>query len=318
MSIAHPTDAGAPGMSAAPAGPATSRPGSRGSANNKQGKRHYGTHIFLIVMAAIWLVPLVWTIFTALRPKADTDKYGYFSVNGTFNLDNFVQAWAQGGFAKLFWNSVLITVPSVILILLFASMMAFAVSRVNWKFNITLLIMFTAGNLLPPQVLAAPLFEMFRHLELPYAFSDSGNLLNTYVSVIAVDTAFQIGFVTFVLSNYMKSLSPELTEAALVDGAGVWRQYWDIILPLCRPALAAMGTLEVIFIYNDFFWPLLFIQSGDRLPVTTAVNNLQGQFLSNYNLIAAGAMITAVPALIIYLLLQRHFVAGLTLGSSKG
>ena len=81
-----------------------------------------------------------------------------------------------------------------------------------------------------------------------------------------MNTAFQIGFCTFVLSNYMKALSAELTEAALVDGAGVWRQYWDIILPLCRPALAALGTLEVIFIYNDFFWPLLFIQSGDRLP----------------------------------------------------
>ena len=87
--------------------------------------------------------------------------------------------------------------------------------------------------------------------------------------MIAVDTAFQIGFCTFVLSNYMKALPPELTEAALVDGAGVWRQYWNIILPLCRPALAALGTLEVIFIYNDFFWPLLFIQSGDRLPITT-------------------------------------------------
>ncbi|WP_426299644.1 carbohydrate ABC transporter permease [Arthrobacter sp. R-11] len=282
------------------------------------GKRHYGTHIFLTVMAVMWLIPLGWSLFTALRPKADTDKYGYFSVGGTFNFDNFIQAWTQGGFSKYFLNSVLITVPSVLLTLLFASMMAFAVSRVSWKFNITLLIMFTAGNLLPPQVLAAPLFEMFKHLTLPYSFSDSGNLLNTYISVIAVDTAFQIGFCTFVLSNYMKALSSDLTEAALVDGAGIWRQYWNIILPLCRPALAALGTLEVIFIYNDFFWPLLFIQSGDRLPVTTAINNLQGQFLSNYNLLAAGATITVIPTLIIYLVLQRQFVAGLTLGSSKG
>ncbi|WP_120521874.1 carbohydrate ABC transporter permease [Arthrobacter celericrescens] len=284
----------------------------------KAGKRHYGTHIFLAVMAVMWLIPLLWSVYTALRPKADTDKYGYFSVGGAFNFDNFIQAWTQGGFSKYFMNSLLITVPSVLLTLLFASMMAFAVSRVSWKFNVTLLIMFTAGNLLPPQVLAAPLFEMFKHLTLPYSFSDSGNLLNTYISVIAVDTAFQIGFCTFVLSNYMKALSSDLTEAALVDGAGIWRQYWNIILPLCRPALAALGTLEVIFIYNDFFWPLLFIQSGDRLPVTTAINNLQGQFLSNYNLIAAGAMITLIPTLIIYLVLQRQFVAGLTLGSSKG
>ncbi|MDQ0634087.1 multiple sugar transport system permease protein [Arthrobacter pascens] len=283
-----------------------------------KGKRHYGTHIFLAVMAVIWLIPLAWSLFTALRPKGDTDKYGYFSLQGAFNFDNFIQAWNQGGFSRYFWNSVLITVPTVLLTLFFASLMAFAVSRFNWKFNITLLIMFTAGNLLPPQVLAAPLFEMFKHFNLPYWFSDSGNLLNTYISVIAVDMAFQIGFVTFVLSNYMRALSPDLTEAALVDGASVWTQYWSIILPLTRPALAAMATLEVIFIYNDFFWPLLFIQSGDRLPVTTAINNLQGTFLSNYNLIAAGAMITAIPTLIIYVILQRHFVAGLTLGSSKG
>ncbi|HVW00976.1 MAG TPA: carbohydrate ABC transporter permease [Planctomycetaceae bacterium] len=282
-------------------------------------KRHrWGTVLFILVMAIMWLLPLVWALYTSLRPKADTDKYGYFSIGGTFNFQNYVDAWTQGGFPTYFGNSVIITVPSVLLILFFASMMAFAVSRFSWRFNITLLIMFTAGNLLPPQVLAAPLFELFKHTNLPYWISDSGSLLNTYVSVIAVNTAFQIGFCTFVLSNFMKAIPHELTEAGRVDGASVWRQYWNIILPLTRPALAALGTLEVIFIYNDYFWPLIFIQSGDRLPVTTAINNLQGQFLSNYNLLAAGAMITVIPTLIIYLVLQRQFVAGLTLGASKG
>jgi multiple sugar transport system permease protein len=291
---------------------------SRPAARKKKQRPKYGTHLFLIVMAIVWLIPLAWALFTALRPKADTDKYGYFSFGGAFNFDNFVTAWNQGGFANYFGNSVIITVPTVVLTLLFASMMAFAVSRFSWKFNVTLLIAFTAGNLLPPQVLAAPLFEMFKHFSLPYSVSDSGNLLNTYTAVIAVDTAFQIGFCTFVLSNYMKALPQDLTEAAFVDGAGVWRQYWGIIMPLTRPAFAALGTLEVIWIYNDFFWPLLFIQSGNRLPVTTAIHNLQGQFLSNYNLLAAGAMITVIPTLIIYILLQKQFVAGLTLGASKG
>jgi len=279
---------------------------------------HYATHIFLTVMAVMWMIPLGWALFTALRPKADTDKYGYFSLGGAFNFNNFATAWNQGGFPRYFMNSLIITVPTIILVLLLSSMMAFAVSRVSWKFNITLLIMFTAGNLLPPQVLATPLFEMFKLIQLPYWFSDSGSLLNTYLSVIIANTAFQIGFCTFVLSNYMKALSADLTEAALVDGAGIWRQYTAIIMPLCKPAIAALATLELIFIYNDYFWPLLFIQSGDRLPVTTAINNLQGTFLSNYNLLAAGATITVIPTLIIYLLLQRQFVEGLTLGSSKG
>ncbi len=289
-----------------------------GGGTRKKQRPRFGTHLFLIVMSIVWLIPLAWTVFTALRPKADTDKYGYFSFGGAFNFDNFVTAWNQGGFATYFGNSIIITIPTVILTLLFASMMAFAVSRFSWKFNVTLLIMFTAGNLLPPQVLATPLFEMFKHFPLPYSVSDSGNLLNTYTAVIAVNTAFQIGFCTFVLSNYMKALPQDLTEAAFVDGAGVWRQYWGIIVPLTRPAFAALGTLEVIFIYNDFFWPLLFIQSGNRLPVTTAIKNLQGQFLSNYNLLAAGAMITVIPTLIIYLVLQKQFVSGLTLGASKG
>ncbi|BCT77513.1 ABC transporter permease [Sinomonas cyclohexanicum] len=281
-------------------------------------KRHYATHLVLLVLAVMWLLPLAWSLYTALRPIESTNEHGYFSIAGPYNFDNFVTAWNQGGFTQYFWNSFLITVPAVLLTLFFASLMAFAVSRVSWKFNVTLLILFTAGNLLPPQVLAAPLFQMFKQLNVPYWFSDSGTLLNTYISVIVVDTAFQIGFCTFVLSNYMKALSQDLTEAALVDGAGIWTQYWSIIMPLCRPAFAALGTLEVIFIYNDFFWPLLFIQSGDRLPVTTAINNLQGVFLSNYNLLAAGATITVIPTLVIYLVLQRQFVAGLTLGSSKG
>lgn len=289
------------------------------STGKRHGKRpHWGTLIFITVMSVMWLLPLLWTLYTALRPKADTDKYGYFSLAGTFNFQNFIDAWNQGGFATYFGNSAIITIPAVLLTLFFASMMAFAVSRYSWRFNVTLLIMFTAGNLLPPQVLATPLFELFKHITLPYFISDSGSLLNTYVSVIAVNTAFQIGFCTFVLSNFMKAIPHELTEAARVDGASVWRQYWNVIMPLARPALAALGTLEVIFIYNDFFWPLIFIQSGDRLPVTTAINNLQGVFVSDYNLIAAGATITVIPTLIIYLALQRQFVAGLTLGASKG
>ncbi|RAN72765.1 ABC transporter permease [Bacillus sp. SRB_336] len=291
---------------------------SKDAVGHGRSRPHYGTHIFLTVMAVMWMVPLGWALFTALRPKADTDKYGYFSLGGAFNFDNFAQAWTQGGFPRYFMNSLIITVPTIILVLLCSSMMAFAVSRVSWKFNVTLLIMFTAGNLLPPQVLATPLFEMFKLIQLPYWFSDSGSLLNTYISVIIANTAFQIGFCTFVLSNYMKALSSDLTEAALVDGAGIWRQYVSIIMPLCKPAIAALATLELIFIYNDYFWPLLFIQSGDRLPVTTAINNLQGTFLSNYNLLAAGATITVIPTLVIYLALQRQFVAGLTLGASKG
>ena len=130
--------------------------------------------------------------------------------------------------------------------------------------------------------------------------------------------AFQIGFCVFVLSNYMKTLPHELNEAALVDGAGVWRQYWQITMPLCRPALAALATLEVTWIYNDFFWALVLMRSGDKFPVTSALNNLRGQFFTDYNLLAAGSVLVALPTLIVFFVLQKQFVSGLTLGATKG
>ena len=116
----------------------------------------------------------------------------------------------------------------------------------------------------------------------------------------------------------MRTISRELTEAALVDGAPVWRIYWSVILPICRPALAALATLEFTFIYNDFFWALLLMKSGDKRPITSALNNLQGQFFTDTNLLAAGALLAAIPSILVFLALQRHFVSGIALGSTKG
>ena len=104
----------------------------------------------------------------------------------------------------------------------------------------------------------------------------------------------------------------------MVDGASVWRQFWQMTLPLCRPPLAALATLEVTWIYNEFFWATVLMQSGDKYPVTSSLNNLRGQFFTDNNLVAAGSLIVAVPTLAIYFALQTHFVAGLTLGATKG
>ena len=107
-------------------------------------------------------------------------------------------------------------------------------------------------------------------------------------------------------------------EAALVDGASVWRTFWSVIVPLIRPALAALATLEFPFIYNDYFWAIVLMQTGSKRPITSSLSNLQGLFFTDNNLIAAGAVLVALPTIIVYLLLQRHFVRGLTLGAAKG
>ena len=129
---------------------------------------------------------------------------------------------------------------------------------------------------------------------------------------------FQMGFCVFVLANFMRTLPQEILEAAIVDGAGVWTQFWRITLPLCRPALAALATLEFTWVYNDFLWALIFISNPDKLPITSSLNNLRGQFFTDYNLLAAGSVLVALPTVLVFLLLQRHFISGLTLGSTKG
>jgi len=275
-------------------------------------------YAFLTFMAVTWLFPLIWAIYAALRPYSDVLKNGYISLPSSLSVDNFFKAWDQGNFPQFYLNSLIVTVPAVIVTLLLASMVAFAVSRFSWRFNLVVLMLFTAGNLLPPQVIIVPLYRLYLFLPVPQPLSDNGILYDQFIGIILIHVAFQTGFCVFVLSNYMKTLSKELTEAALVDGAPVSRVWWSIIMPLCRPALAALATLEFTFIYNDFFWALMLMKSGDKRPITSALNNLQGQFFTDFNLLAAGALLAAIPTILVYVALQRHFIRGLTLGATKG
>ncbi|MEV7285163.1 carbohydrate ABC transporter permease [Streptomyces sp. NPDC093252] len=280
--------------------------------------RDLGRHLLLGSVAVLWLVPLLWAVYTSLRSYEDTASNGYFSWPSGLSLANFGDAWTQSGMPHFFWNSVLITVPAVLGTLLFSAAVAFFVSRFSFRFNLALLMLFTAGNLLPAQVIITPLYRLYLNLPLPWWMSDSLLFYDSLWGIIVIHIAYQCGFCTFVLSNYMKTIPREITEAAQVDGAPVWRQFFQIVLPLCRPAFAALATLESIWIYNDFFWPLVLVDTGDKRPITSALANLQGAYFTNPNLVAAGALMTAIPTLLIYFALQRQFISGLTIGSSKG
>ncbi|MFF3545613.1 carbohydrate ABC transporter permease [Streptomyces platensis] len=278
----------------------------------------FGVHLFLGAVSLTFLAPLLLAVYASLRPYEETAQYGYFSFPHRLSFDYYRQAFIDSGMSKYFLNSLLIAVPGVLLTLFLASFVAFAVSRLRIRGGIILLMVFTAGNLLPQQVIVTPLYVLFNRIPLPYWMSDSLTMYDSLWAVIAVQTAFQLGFCVFVLANFMRTLPPEILEAAIVDGAGVWTQFWRIILPLCRPALAALGTLQFTWMYNDFLWGLVFLSDGDKLPVTSALNNLRGEFFTDYNLLAAGSVLVALPTVLVFLLLQRHFIAGLTLGASKG
>ena len=275
-------------------------------------------YAFISLTALLWLVPIAGAIFASLRPFAETVRDGFFSWPHTLTLDNYRNAWSQGDIPHKYLNTAVILIPALIFTLFFASMVAFVCSRYSWRFNILLLSIFTAGNLLPQQIIIQPLFQFYNHVELPTFLSNSGKLNGSVWGLILIHVAFQSGFCTFVLSNYMKLLPKSLNDAARIDGAGVWKQYWQIIMPLTLPALAALATLEFTWIYNDFFWAVVPEQQGADRPITSSLANLGGQFFTDDNLIAAASMYVALPTLIVYLALQRYFIAGLTIGAEKG
>ena len=309
-------------MSATSAPPVPAKRRANVSARDTPGgvmNRRRGTvaTVIMFVLAVVWLFPLLWALYNSFRDYSFTQTNGYLSFGG-WTLDNYKEAWSRGNFGLHFKNSLYITVPAVVLTLFLSSLVAFVLARFSYRFNLTLLGVFLAANLLPPQALLIPVFRMFREIPLPTFMSETGSMLNSFWALILVNTAFQMGFCAFVLSNYMKTIPHEIYESAELDGAGVWRQYWQLTMPLVRPALAALATLQVTWIYNEFFWATVLISRGDKYPVTSALNNLRGQFFADTNLVAAGSILVALPVLIVFFVLQKQFVSGLTLGSTKG
>ncbi|MGW5126466.1 carbohydrate ABC transporter permease [Streptomyces sp. NPDC004069] len=278
----------------------------------------WGVQIFLSAVSLVFVAPLLLAVYASLRPYQDTAQHGYFSWPRHLSFGYYRQAYTESGMARYFANTLIIAVPAVIVTLFLAAFVAFAVSRLKLRGGLVLLVFFTAGNLLPQQVIVTPLYVLFNRIPLPWWMSDSLTMYDSYWAVIVVNIGFQLGFCVFVLANFMRTLPQEILEAAIVDGAGVWTQFWRITLPLCRPAVAALATLEFTWVYNDFLWALIFISDPDKLPITSSLNNLRGQFFTDYNLLAAGSVLVALPTILVFLLLQRHFIAGLTLGSTKG
>ena len=283
---------------------------------DKQKRKDTLISIFIGFFAILWITPLVWTLYSSLRPYKDLLKYGVFSIPHSLNLDNYIEAIRRMNIGLYLTNTIIITVPAVFLTLFLGSMMAFVVSRYSFRANVALLLFFTAGNLLPGQLIFIPLFKMY--IAFGDLVGDRRALYDNHWGIILIHVAFQMGFATFVLSSYMKTIPKEISESAMIDGASVFRHFFNIILPLLRPALASLTVLMTTWIYNDFFWALVLTSSDRKRPITSALGHLKGEFVTDFNLLAAGAMVAALPTLIVYFVLRRQFVAGLTLGSTKG
>ena len=283
---------------------------------NTQKRKDLFISIFIGFFAFVWLFPILWTLWTSLRPYQDIIENGVFSAPKHINLHNYTEAFRLMNIFRYLGNSFIVAIPAVILTLFFGSLLAFVVTRYSFRFNLYMLLLFTAGNLLPVQLVYAPLFKMY--IYVGEAVGNRNFLYDQYWGLILIHVAFQVGFATFVLSSYMRTIPKEISESAMVDGASVFRHYFNVILPLLRPPLAALSVLMTTWIYNEFFWALVLMKTDAKRPITAALGRLRGEYITDWNMLAAGAIMAALPTLIVFFVLKRQFVSGLTLGSTKG
>jgi multiple sugar transport system permease protein len=308
-------------VSSVPSNPISSRPARKGSV-----RRGPPTYVMVIVwfFALLWLVPIVGALVTSVRTFDDLNIHGFWTIPNQLTLDNFSRAWNQAHISRYLGNSFKITIPALAITMLFSSMCAYALVRFKFLLNRPIYMMFVAGLMLPFQIMLLPVFMLANKAHFLPALSLNPLQLqltttyDTFWALILFHSAFQMGFSTFVLRNFMKTVPASLFESAVIDGATEWTIFRRIALPLLLPGLAALATLEFTWIFNDYLWAVVLIQNDNLKPITTGLANLRGQYVSDWPLLVAGSMIATVPTLLVFFGLQRYFIDGLTVGATKG
>jgi raffinose/stachyose/melibiose transport system permease protein len=275
---------------------------------NRRAKGGIPGTILLAVGAIIWISPLVLLLITSVRPLADFISNGPLSWPKQFTWSNFGDAWNIGKFATTYRNSAILLVLKVPIGVLFSAMLAFALAKLRMRFRRTVMFAVFLGLTIPIYITIVPVFIMLRSLGL------TDNLLG----LVGPYLAFGIPFTVLVLQSFFRQLPDELIEAAKIDGAGEWRIFFTIVLPLSLPALVTVFILDAVATWNEFLFALIVLNSDSHKTIPVGLLNFQGQFANNNTGLAAGILIAVVPILIAYVILQRWIVGGLTAGATKG
>ena len=256
----------------------------------------------------MWLLPLLAVMVFSIKPDADFAQGNYWGWPSSINfVENYRLVFFESDMPRYLMNSVLITVPTVIGAVALSCMTGFALGVYRFKGNIWIFFMFVAGNFVPFQILMVPVRDLTLDL----------GLYNTKLGLVLFHIAFQTGFCTLFMRNFIRALPYELIEAARVEGVAEWRIFWFVVLPLMKPAIAALSVLIFTFIWNDFFWAVVLTQGVESQPVTAGITSFNAQYRAAFHLMSAGSIVAALPPVIMFFAMQKHFIAGLTLGAVK-
>jgi len=263
---------------------------------------------FLPLALLLWLLPLIAVMIFSIKPGADFGNANYWGWPSSFEgLTNYGKVFLESQMPRYLLNSVLITVPTVIGCIALSAMTGFALGIYRFRANLWIFFMFVAGNFVPFQILMVPVRDLTLDL----------GLYNTKTGLVLFHIAFQTGFCTLFMRNFIRQLPFELIEAARVEGVAEWRIFWFVVLPLMKPALAALSVLVFTFIWNDYFWAVVLTQGAESQPVTAGITSFNAQYRAAYHLMSAGSIVAALPPVAMFFLMQKHFIAGLTLGAVK-
>jgi alpha-glucoside transport system permease protein len=267
-----------------------------------------------VVLAVVWTVPTLGLFISSFRPAADINKSGWWTVftNPNFTLENYqtvLSSDSSSSLAPYIINSIVITIPAVLIPLLIASLAAYGFAWMDFKFKNVLFVAVFALQIVPIQVTLIPLLTIYADI----------NIAGTFWAIWLSHTMFALPLAVFLLHNFMKEIPGELIEAARVDGAGHVTIFFRLMLPILKPALAAFGIFQFLWVWNDLLVALTFAGSSQKVaPLTVALYNLTGQRGTQWYLLTAGAFVSIIIPVIVFLSLQRYFVRGLLAGSVKG
>lgn len=262
----------------------------------------------LPIALIMWLAPLIAVAVFSIKPDVDFTQGNYWGLPSTFEgAANYGKVFFESDMPRYLLNSVFITVPTVIGAVGLSCLAGFALGIYRFKSNLLIFFMFVAGNFVPFQILMVPVRDLTLDL----------GLYNTKTGLVLFHIAFQTGFCTLFMRNFIRALPFPLIEAARVEGVAEWRIFWFVVLPLMKPAIAALSVLIFTFIWNDYFWAIVLTQGPDAQPVTAGITSFNAQFRAAYHLMSAGSIVAALPPVAMFFLMQKHFIAGLTLGAVK-
>ncbi len=264
--------------------------------------------ISLPIALILWLLPLLGVAMTSVKPSSDLAAGNYFGLPSYLAFSNYVDVFRNSPIASYILNSFKVTIPTVIGAVAISCLSGFALAVYKFRGNLLLFFMFVAGNFVPFQILMVPV----RNLTV------QTGLYDTITGLALFHIAFQSGFCTLFMRNFIKGLPQELIESARVEGVSEIKIFWHIVLPLMRPAIAALSVLIFTFIWNDYFWATVLTTGADTQPITAGLYSLNGQWVAQWQLVSAGSIVAALPPVLMFFLMQRHFIAGLTLGATKG